>query len=253
MGSDIELIDHAHRALQEASSLQDVVDIRDRAEALRAYARSAHKGLQAQNYAASVKLRAERKAGEMLVELNPNRSAKLDDGGVTLSDLGISPMESHRWQKLARVEEPLFEQYITDSMTGGKELTQTGALKLAPVSEKREQHSNAQVEYATPGIDIGIAREFGMEIDDALAELFSASIAKGIENLSNPKHGYVWTRYHGITNDGMGERWTFEGIAKTMNCTREYVESLYYRASHHVLQQLCVDLRNQLRILIAAE
>ena len=53
-------------ALAEARSIDEVKQIRDKAEAVRKYAQSAALGLDAQNYAAEVKLRAERKPGVCL-------------------------------------------------------------------------------------------------------------------------------------------------------------------------------------------
>ena len=70
-------LDGATRALAEARTLEEVSHIRDIAEAARTYARAAKLGLEAQNHATEIKLRAERKAGELLGELdrgkpNPN-------------------------------------------------------------------------------------------------------------------------------------------------------------------------------------
>ena len=58
----VVLLEDAGRALAEAKTIDEIKTIRDKAEAVRQYARSASLGLQIQNYAAEVKLRAERKA-----------------------------------------------------------------------------------------------------------------------------------------------------------------------------------------------
>lgn len=56
-----------------------------------------------QNHAAEIKIRAERRAGEML-SVNPDihpggdRKSSLHDERMKLSDLGISETQSHRWQ-----------------------------------------------------------------------------------------------------------------------------------------------------------
>jgi len=105
------------RALAEAKSLDDIRQIRDIAEAARTYARAAEMGIEAQNHAAEIKLRAERKAGEFLAEMelskgsqgqlngNPNFGGRIveppKNDTPTLTDLGINKSQSSRWQTIA--------------------------------------------------------------------------------------------------------------------------------------------------------
>jgi len=63
----------ARKALAAASSFDDVLAIRDQAEAARAYAKAAQLSLEAANEATAVKLLAERKAGEMLYTAGHSR------------------------------------------------------------------------------------------------------------------------------------------------------------------------------------
>jgi hypothetical protein len=63
-------ISEARKALTAAKSLDDVLQIRDQAEALRVYVKAAADSLEAANAAAEIKLRAERKAGEMLAAMD---------------------------------------------------------------------------------------------------------------------------------------------------------------------------------------
>ena len=57
---ELALLDQAGQALSEARSLDEIKTVRDKAEAVRKYAQSASLGLDVQNRAAEVKLRAER-------------------------------------------------------------------------------------------------------------------------------------------------------------------------------------------------
>lgn len=59
----------ATTALAQAKTLEEVKRIRDIAQAAHTYAQAAKLGLEAQNHAAEIKLRAERKAGELLAQL----------------------------------------------------------------------------------------------------------------------------------------------------------------------------------------
>ena len=96
-------------ALAEASRIDDVKDIRDKAVAAQAYARQAKDG-ELIGYATEIRMRAERRAGELLAEMakakggNPNLPTGNKVEPVdTLSDIGISKRQSSRWQKLAEI------------------------------------------------------------------------------------------------------------------------------------------------------
>ena len=64
-------------------------------------------GLEAQNHAGEIKLRAERKAGELLGQMEKNRGAATPKRGTTvgprsrLSDIDITTNQSSRWQAIA--------------------------------------------------------------------------------------------------------------------------------------------------------
>ena len=131
-------------ALAEAKTLEDVKQIMDIAEAARTYARAAKLGLEAANHAAEVKLRAERKAGELLQQLE---RAPHDRGNqhvaasqsVTqpsqyaevLSDNDINRMTAHRWQTVATVPDEIFEEHVVTVQQEQRELTSAGLLRLA--------------------------------------------------------------------------------------------------------------------------
>lgn len=121
----------ARRALASATSFDDVLTIRDTAEAARVYARAAKLSLEAMNEATTVKLMAERRAGEMLAGLNlrGDGGTKLHD--ATLADIGVEKTQSHRWQRLASIPESDFNQFIEEAKGAERELTTAGALKFA--------------------------------------------------------------------------------------------------------------------------
>lgn len=121
----------ACKALAEARSVDEVRDVRDKSEAIRAYARQA-KNKQLEVDAAEIRLRAERKLGELIqkqketVGLNRGAAAggKKDgprgayteprDSAPTLAEAGIDKKLSSRAQKLAAVPEKEFEGMLGD-------------------------------------------------------------------------------------------------------------------------------------------
>lgn len=132
-GVALARVDHARQLLAEARTIDEVKDVRDKAEAIRQYSRTAGMTVDIQNYAAEIKIRAERRAGELLAEM-PKR-----DGGDAmkarshvdselppkLSDLGITHNQSHRFQEVAAIPEPVFEQAIAETKALAQEAIAT--------------------------------------------------------------------------------------------------------------------------------
>lgn len=131
---ELAILDQASRMLAEATSLDDVKAIRDKAEAARTYARAAQLGLDLQNRAAELKLRAERKAGEFLTSLKLRGGDRKSKGHrviLKLKDLGISPQQSKRWQTVASVPERDFSEYLRVANELGREVTSAGLVRIA--------------------------------------------------------------------------------------------------------------------------
>ena len=131
---ELALLDQAGQALAEAQSFDQIKEIRDKAEAVRKYAQSASLGLNIQNRAAEVKLRAERQAGKLLSQMTlrgGDRRSKSHSDRLKLDDLGISRNQSTRWQMQARVPENVFRDHIRETCEAGKELTSAKLMRLA--------------------------------------------------------------------------------------------------------------------------
>jgi hypothetical protein len=108
----------AKSALAEARTVDEVKDIRDKAEAMRAYARMAN-DVQLELDAAELRLRAERRLGVMLAaekasgRLPSGRPKKYSDSEyLSLHDLGVDPKLSSRSQNISTIPKPMFEAAI---------------------------------------------------------------------------------------------------------------------------------------------
>jgi hypothetical protein len=133
IATELRVLDRVACELAEMTSVTEVKAIRDKAEAARKYAQSATLGLKLQNQAAELKLRAERRAGELLAELvthGGDRKSRSRDANLKLSDLGIKPSQSARWRREAAVPEQVFVQYISAANKLGQEITSEGLLRL---------------------------------------------------------------------------------------------------------------------------
>ena len=131
---ELSILSRAQKVLAEARSIDEIKAIRDKAEAARKYAQSAALGLEIQNQAAELKLRAERKVGTLLAELQlqgGDRKSKLHDATLKLEDLGITRTQSRRWQVEASVSDEEFERYIRTSNDLGREISAASVTRLA--------------------------------------------------------------------------------------------------------------------------
>jgi hypothetical protein len=104
--------------LAEACRVDDVKAIRDKAHAVAAYARQA-KDSELIAWATEIKVRAERRTGELLNEMNKLNGARgvgkkvassRSESTPKLKELGISHNQSSTWQELAKIPEPEFER-----------------------------------------------------------------------------------------------------------------------------------------------
>jgi N6-adenosine-specific RNA methylase IME4 len=143
--------DAARKALAEAHRVDDVKSIRDKAVAMQEYARQAKDGDMIA-WATDIRLRAERRAGQLLAEMKA--SGEREAGGrpekrfhgerVKLADLGVSEIQSHRWQKLAALDEDAFEERATVAKRQAVASVEATAAERA--SEKKERRQERETE-----------------------------------------------------------------------------------------------------------
>lgn len=140
------LYDAMCTAIAKAYEVDEVKNIRDKARAFEVYARMAQ-NVEAECRASEIRLRSERKAGELLKAMVKAKGAAQpgigraggtrSDGPTALRELGISKQQSSDWQKLAEVPEEQFEQalsnYIHKPSTAGI-IAAAAPPKVTPVS-----------------------------------------------------------------------------------------------------------------------
>lgn len=157
IGQFLANVQSARDLLAGATELPDIKRIRDKASALQQFARSAELGLEAQNFAALLKIEAERKAGELLLSSVPHKGGRKRSHDVTVSldDLGISKMQSHRWQRMSSVPEDQLTDLIDKCQSSSREITSNAVLKLAKKIEVRKSVpvSPSDAEGVTDSLD----------------------------------------------------------------------------------------------------
>lgn len=148
MSKELTRFDEIRDLLTSTEDLDQIRTIRDRAEAVRAYAKSARLGLKLQNQAAAIKLEAERKAGAQLARLRlrgGDRKSRGRKDVVSLRGLGITKSQSARWQLEASVPKPLFEEYLSQANMENRAVTSADLIRLARSMLQSRRHGRRKV------------------------------------------------------------------------------------------------------------
>src|ERR1017187_3160418 len=169
--------DAARKAIAAAYRVDEVKSIRDKAEAVRVYAKQAG-DFDLQNQAAEIRLLAEHRAGRLLLDMVKNPGARGEgrpgkDGRKRrsssatayppkLDDLGISKDQTSKWQRMAQMmDAAAFERALNLAKERDEELT-TAAL-LRAVKEVLEPEATV---FAEPNINL-IATDLIRDIESA--------------------------------------------------------------------------------------
>lgn len=127
--SALAQLDRAVHMLAAASTLEEVGHIRNLAKAAEEYARAEKLGDEAVKHATTIKLRAAKKAGEMLIRMAEQGERDIGKGGdrkspssktrviPTLADLGVTHPEADRFQRIAKLSEEAFEEGIANAVS----------------------------------------------------------------------------------------------------------------------------------------
>ena len=141
----------ARYELEMATQSSEVKIIRDKMAAIQVYLRQTNQSLEIQNLAAEIKIRSERKLGNILSEIilheggRPKNCDTMSPFSSKLSDIGISRKQSSRWQQISSIPKILFEERLEVIKKRGEELTSVHFLSLASsINQEREQEIRRQ-------------------------------------------------------------------------------------------------------------
>ena len=144
--------DAARYALRHASTVDDAADIRDKAEALRVYAKQ-RGNVEMECWVAEIKVRASRRIGELSKGLETSPGARSDLEPLisgdqrlkkeALKSAGLSWGVASRCERIAALDEGEFEAHIAKAAMDGRAITAEEVLKAVAKRAKREHIAEA--------------------------------------------------------------------------------------------------------------
>lgn len=205
-------VEEARAMLAQCVRVDEAKSIRDKAGAIQAYLRQQSASREAQNDAAEIKLRAERRLGDLIGEQEKakggatkgvGRKGKCPDivsahSVPTLQEqLGTDTAAaaqqlSKRWQDVAKVPEKKFEEYVaTQREQRDGEITTAGLFK----KPTHVSQNTGQVEWYTPPEFIEAARKVlgGIDLDPATSKLAQKTVGAG--------------EFYTVDDDGLAQDW----------------------------------------------
>lgn len=203
----------ACRALAEAKAVDEVKDFRDKAEAMRAYAKQA-KNRQLETDAAEIRIRAERRIGELMaaqrdsVGMAPAGRPKIGleenpiSKPITLAEAGIDKNLADRARKLAAIPETEFDGIVTDWRDRIEHENERVTVNLLAAGDKhvRGTFGTGENEWYTPDKHLELARSVlgGFDLDPASSPIANERVkastifTEADNGLDKPWAGNVW-------------------------------------------------------------
>lgn len=154
-------IERAKQAVAQLESFDEAKLLRDKAEAMRLYAKNIKASKAAQNECAEIKVRCERLMGTELAKTETQGPGKYQQGfngetlAPTLADLGVDKNQSHRWQTIASVPEDEFEKQISDTKEKGREITSESVYRIGKQAKQRETRNETIIEASQGNTELG--------------------------------------------------------------------------------------------------
>jgi len=249
-------IDDALRALSEARTPELLIDLSNRAEALRRFAQRAKLGMAAQNRCAEIRLRAERKLGQYLAGTPRNTGGRpkpvpLGNGFPTLQDLGVTRKLSYRARRLAAIPAKDFDWYLAAAAHQDLEIT---TRLLLYHSERRQAASDNQkrivgghiddlIEFAAAGNRMGCIVVdppwpiLGSTLPYEAIEMDELRDLPILELAAERCHVHLWTLpnpYHFAAYEII-RHWGFRVVSEFVWCKTQLGKGHYWRMSHKIL------------------
>lgn len=186
-------LEQATQLLAQCNTVREAMDYFDMAEAARHYAQVSGMGLEAQNYAAEIKMRAGRRMREVYESSDKAKGTRGNiqeqlTGGApmgparensppTLAELGVNKKKAAQIRSMSSVPAEVFEAHVAETKAAGEELTSAGLIKIGQQFKKeaKRKEKQSKLKESTVSVDSAVwhgdMRELGKRIESNTVDL----------------------------------------------------------------------------------
>ena len=205
------------RMLANSTRIDEIADVRAKLEALRVYAVNIGESREVCNEFAMARIKAERRAGQLLLSLPKRNGARPNDMGVdetTPSPLDfVTKTQSHYWQMIAQLPDDKFSDLMLERVQSGDDITTRFFYKAGRVHKLRTEGVN--VDKSNPYQTNGDGER--MYTEEQMKEAFSTAFRDGMRHALTSQSSIgigdcdvtidiFWKRYqHGLGCDIVDE------------------------------------------------
>ncbi len=167
-------LSHLDTMLARATRIDEITEVRARAEAMRTYAVHIKASREICQEYAMARIRAERKCGQVLASLDlhgNNQHKRKSSKTMSLKDYNITTSDSHIWQTIASLPDEKFENIMKERYDSKADITTTYFYRAGKIDNKPRTTiyiSTSDMSAAARSIRAGLSAG---QVDELIDEL----------------------------------------------------------------------------------
>ncbi len=158
---ELSQLSHLDTILLRETNIDNVIGIRAEVEALRIYAVNIGKSKDKCQEIAMARIKAERRAGQLLLDMPKRNGARPSDAGFTEQNpqtiKGIKKSQINSWQTIAKLPDDLFDKILLERFQSGDDITTKFFYTSAKIHTMRMRGISTDRPYTPQTLTISIS------------------------------------------------------------------------------------------------